>query len=76
MKDDQELHDRGRDEEARSVRLPHESTHGGAATLLRQVTSLDVKDAIRVQNDPRALSLPARVVSGVADRFQRLPERR
>jgi hypothetical protein len=70
--------DRRRAEEAPGVHRPHYSAHGGAEALARQVTSLDVKDTVRVQNELGTLPVPARVVRGVADqlRLVEIAERR
>lgn len=46
--------------------------HGGAADLIRQIRSLDVHDTLSVQHDLSKLEVPARVVWGVADRFQKV----
>lgn len=46
--------------------------HGGGAGLARQATALDVADTLAVEKDLTRLDVPARVVWGVADRFQRL----
>jgi pimeloyl-ACP methyl ester carboxylesterase len=44
--------------------------HGGGAALARQVTALDVRDTLDVQDALPSLRVPARVVWGAADRFQ------
>jgi len=46
--------------------------HGGGAAMARQVSSLDVQDTIAVQDRLPALGVPARIVWGVADPFQKL----
>ncbi|MGI8875352.1 MAG: alpha/beta fold hydrolase, partial [Egibacteraceae bacterium] len=46
--------------------------HGGGAAMARQVTALDVQDTIAVQDRLPALNVPARIVWGVADPFQKL----
>jgi len=46
--------------------------HGGAAALIRQIRSLDVHDTLAVQHDLPKLGVPARVVWGAADRFQKV----
>lgn len=46
--------------------------HGAARSLMRQVTSLDVQDTIAVADGLPSLGLPARVVWGDADRFQKV----
>ncbi len=49
---------------------PYEQHRGGAA-MARQVTALDVRDTIAVQDRLPSLRVPARVVWGVADQFQK-----
>lgn len=46
--------------------------HGGGAGLARQLTALDVADTLAVQDRLPSLKVPARVVWGVADSFQKL----
>lgn len=46
--------------------------HGGAAALIRQIRSLDIRDTPAVQHDLPKLGVPARVVWGTADRFQKV----
>ena len=46
--------------------------HGGGAAMARQVTALDVNDTIAVQDRIPTLTVPARVVWGVADQFQKI----
>jgi pimeloyl-ACP methyl ester carboxylesterase len=46
--------------------------HGGGAAMARQVSSLDVGDTLAVQDEIPALTMPARVVWGVADQFQKI----
>ena len=46
--------------------------HGGGAAMARQVSALDVADTLAVQDRIPTLDVPARVVWGVADRFQKL----
>ncbi len=46
--------------------------HGGGAAMARQVTALDVQDTLAVQDRLPALKVPARIVWGVADPFQKL----
>jgi pimeloyl-ACP methyl ester carboxylesterase len=64
--------DRARAEEALGVHWPYYAAHGGGVALAHQVRSLDVQDTIRVQDRLRALDVPARVVWGAADQFQRI----
>lgn len=68
---------RGHDDHAEareSIKLHWESyaTHGAARSLIRQVTSLDVNDTTAVAHELPTLGLPARVVWGTADQFQKL----
>ncbi len=46
--------------------------HGGGAAMARQVTALDVQDTLAVQDRLPTLGVPAPIVWGVADPFQRL----
>ena len=46
--------------------------HGGGAAMARQVTALDVQDTIAVQDRLPTLDVPARIVWGVADQFQKI----
>jgi len=46
--------------------------HGAAQNLMRQVSALDVRDTIAVADLLPTLQLPARVVWGEADRFQKV----
>lgn len=48
-------------------------THGAAAAMMAQVRALDVQDTLDIAGQLPGLDLPARVVWGVADRFQKLP---
>lgn len=45
--------------------------HGGAAALARQVAALDVRDTVSVADRLSTLDVPARIVWGVADQFQK-----
>lgn len=47
-------------------------THGAAAALMRQVSALRTRDTLAVADRLPSLSLPARVVWGEADRFQKV----
>ena len=58
--------------EARRVHYPPYARHGGGAALARQVTALDVRDTLAVQDRLPSLDVPARIVWGVADPFQRI----
>lgn len=46
--------------------------HGGGAAMARQVTALDVHDTLAVRDRLPTLDVPARVVWGDADQFQKL----
>ena len=46
--------------------------HGGGAAMARQVSALDVQDTIAVQDRLSTLQVPARIVWGVADQFQKI----
>ncbi|UAW97395.1 alpha/beta fold hydrolase [Halopseudomonas nanhaiensis] len=46
--------------------------HGGAASLIRQVEALDVHDTLAIQDALPGLAIPARVVWGAADPFQKI----
>ena len=46
--------------------------HGGGAAMARQVSALDVRDTLAVQDRIATLTVPARVVWGVADQFQKI----
>ncbi|MDP9430681.1 MAG: alpha/beta fold hydrolase [Actinomycetota bacterium] len=47
-------------------------THGAARSLMRQVSALRVEDTLAVSDRLPELGLPARVVWGEADRFQKV----
>ena len=49
----------------------HYAQHGGAKAFIRQVRSLNVYDTLAVRDQLPRLDLPARVVWGVADQFQK-----
>ncbi|RZU34501.1 alpha/beta fold hydrolase [Blastococcus saxobsidens] len=68
---------RGHDDRARAlesigVHWQHYVAHGAARSLMRQVTSLRVEDTIAVADQLPGLGLPARVVWGDADQFQKV----
>ncbi len=46
--------------------------HGGAAAFIRQVRALNVQDTLAVEDELPRLNLPARVVWGAADGFQKV----
>lgn len=51
---------------------PHYDEHDGAAAFIRQVNSLDVNDTLAVVEDLANLDVPAAVVWGAADKFQKV----
>jgi pimeloyl-ACP methyl ester carboxylesterase len=68
---------RGHDNRARAlesigVHWQHYVTHGAAASLMRQVRALRVEDTLAVADRLPSLGLPARVVWGDADQFQKI----
>ena len=68
---------RGHDDPARAseaidVHWPHYARHGGAAAFVRQIRALNVQDTLSVADRLRELRVPARVVWGAADGFQKL----
>jgi pimeloyl-ACP methyl ester carboxylesterase len=58
--------------EAFGVHYAPYARHGGGAALARQVASLHVEDTLQVQDRITDLDVPARVVWGAADRFQKV----
>jgi pimeloyl-ACP methyl ester carboxylesterase len=68
---------RGHDDQAKAseaigVHWQHYAAHGAAASMMRQVTALDVRDTLAVADRLPHLGLPARVVWGEADGFQKV----
>ncbi len=68
---------RGHDDRARAlesigVHWQQYVAHGAARSLMRQVSALRVKDTIAVADQLPSLGLPARVVWGEADQFQKV----
>lgn len=68
---------RGHDTEAMAresleVHWQHYAKYGPARSLMAQLTSLDARDTLSIADRLPDLHLPARVVWGVADPFQRL----
>lgn len=64
--------DRDLARESIGVHWQHYVTHGAAASLICQVRDLDVQDTLAVADQLPSLDLPARVVWGEADQFQKL----
>ena len=58
--------------EAIATHWPVYARNGGARTLMRQVEALDVGDTLEVSPRLADLDVPARVVWGEADRFQKV----
>jgi pimeloyl-ACP methyl ester carboxylesterase len=66
-------HDDGaRADEAIEQHWPHYERNDGAAAFVRQVDSLDVQDTLAVADDLPKLKIPARIVWGAADQFQKI----
>jgi pimeloyl-ACP methyl ester carboxylesterase len=57
---------------AGAVHWRHYARYGAAEAFVRQVRSLDVRDTLAVQSALPHLNVPARVVWGAADQFQRV----
>ena len=51
---------------------PHYERNGAGQSLARQVAALDVRDTLAVADDLPQLGIPARIVWGAADQFQKL----
>lgn len=64
--------DSAKAEEAIDVHWPHYDHHDGAAAFVRQVESLNVQDTLAVADDLPKLEIPARIVWGAADKFQKI----
>lgn len=58
--------------EAVNVHWHSYDQHDGAAAFVRQVEALDVQDTLSVADDLQRLQIPARIVWGAADRFQKI----
>jgi pimeloyl-ACP methyl ester carboxylesterase len=63
---------RSRAQEALSTHYGPYARHGGGAAMARQVAALDVQDTLAVQDALPTLGVPARIVWGVADPFQKV----
>jgi len=64
--------DRGRARESIGEHWPYYERAGGAAAMIRQVRSLDVRNTLAVADRIPHLDLPARIVWGAADQFQKI----
>ncbi|WP_299820593.1 alpha/beta fold hydrolase [uncultured Jannaschia sp.] len=51
---------------------PHYRTNGAGEAMARQVAALDVNDTLEVADALSQLDIPARIVWGAADRFQKI----
>ncbi len=68
---------RGHDDPAKAnnayrTHMPKYLQADGAASLIRQVEQLDVRDTLAVSRELQKLNVPARIVWGEADQFQKL----
>lgn len=69
----QQAHDdAGRARESTGEHWPYYESAGGAAAMVRQARSLDVRDTLAVADRIPRLDVPARVVWGAADQFQKI----
>lgn len=64
--------DRARADEALEIHWRHYAQHGGAEALIRQMDSLNVQDTLSVADELPKLNVPARIVWGAADQFQKV----
>ena len=64
--------DRERARESIGEHWPFYEGAGGAAAMIRQVRSLDVRDTLAVADRLPRLDVPARIVWGAADAFQKI----
>lgn len=59
-------------EAAYEAHAPHYERHGGAEAFVRQTQALHVEDTQAIADDLPSLSIPARIVWGAADEFQKI----
>jgi pimeloyl-ACP methyl ester carboxylesterase len=64
--------DASRATESLDIHWSNYAEHHVAAAMIRQVRSLDVRDTLAVQDALRDLHVPARVVWGAADHFEKV----
>lgn len=64
--------DRARAEESVQEHWPHYAAADGAAAFIRQVRALNVQDTLAVADQIPNLEVPARLVWGAADPFQKI----
>ena len=58
--------------DALDAHWPHYAANGGAVAMVRQIRALDVHDTIGIQDRLPAIDVPARVVWGTGDQFQKV----
>jgi pimeloyl-ACP methyl ester carboxylesterase len=61
-----------RGDESLDLHWSHYAAHGGAEALIRQVEALDVRDTTAIADQLPGLGIPARLVWGTADPFQKI----
>lgn len=64
--------DRSRAREAVPLHLRPYLQHGGAKAMVRQVEALNVEDTLAIQDELPSLDIPARIVWGEDDQFQKV----
>lgn len=64
--------DQDRALESLSIHLDPYEMHGGAASMVRQVRALDVRDTLAIGEELRDIDIPSAIVWGAADQFQKL----
>ena len=64
--------DRARARESIEEHWPYYERAGGAAAMIRQVHSLDVNDTLSIADRIPTINVPARIVWGAADQFQKI----
>lgn len=63
---------RSRADESLGIHWPHYARHGGGEALITQMNALQVRDTLAVVDGLPRLQVPARIVWGAADRFQKV----
>ncbi|MBW3554554.1 MAG: alpha/beta fold hydrolase [Gemmatimonadetes bacterium] len=64
--------DRGLASESGDIHLSRYARKGGSEAFVRQIRALDVRDTLAIQDELKRLELPAAVVWGAADGFQKI----
>lgn len=64
--------DQDRASESLAIHLDPYEMHGGAASMVRQVRALDVRDTLAIEDQLRDIDIPSAIVWGAADQFQKL----